>query len=296
MHGLQQLVAFAATARRRSFAGAARELGGAPSSTAKAVARLEADLGVKLFHRTTRQVSLTPDGERLFERCQRVLDEVEALRAEASGARAEPAGVLRVDLPTTYGRRAVMPVLGALVQRHPGIVLEVRLQDAHADLVADRIDLAVRIGTMRDSSLVARRIDRQGMVLCASPAYLETRGTPRRLEDLASHAALAFRLPSTGRVRSWQFRHRGRHVELEPGAQVHASDGEALVVAAAMGLGLAQVPDYMAAEGLAHGTLVEVLPALRPAPLPISIVVPSGRLLPARVRVAIDALMSLRKA
>jgi DNA-binding transcriptional LysR family regulator len=169
MKSLQQFVAFAETAKHGRFAAAARELGGAPSTMAKAVARLEAALGVKLFHRTTRQVRLTPDGERLFQRCQRVLAEIDELEAEATGTRAEVSGLLRLDLPIVYGRKIVMPLLAQLVRAHPALQLEVRLQDGFADLVRDGVDLALRVGTLRDSSLVARRIDRQAMVLCASP-------------------------------------------------------------------------------------------------------------------------------
>ncbi|HYF59948.1 MAG TPA: LysR family transcriptional regulator [Burkholderiaceae bacterium] len=290
MDSLPQLLAFAETARHGGFAAAARRVGGTPSTLAKSVARLERALGVKLFHRTTRQVSLTPDGERLFLRCQRVLEELESLQAEASGARTEPAGTLRVDLPITYGKSVVMPVLAGLVRRYPGLRLEVRLQDAYADLVKDRIDLAVRVGDLGDSSLVARRIDSQQLIVLASPDYLAERGTPRRIEDLASHVALAFRMPSSGRERPWQFRHRGRALEMPPPARVHVNDGEGLVSAARLGAGLCQVPDYMATGELADGSLVEVLAPFRPAPMPISAVVPSGRLLPARVRVAIDAL------
>lgn len=295
MHSLQQFIAFAETAKRGSFAAAARELGGAPSTLAKAVARLEAALGVKLFHRTTRQVTLTPDGERLFQRCQRVLAEVEDLQAEAAGTRAELAGPLRVDLPITYGRRFVLPLLADLARQHPRLELDVRLNDGWADLVRDRIDLALRVGQLRDSTLVARRIDRQVLVLCASPAYLAERGTPRRVEDLSQHAAIRFRLPSSGRNRPWQFRQRGQAVELDPVAAVRVNDGEGLVEAARLGLGLCQVPDYMAADEIARGELVEVMPAHRPEAAPISVVVPSGRLLPARVRAAIDALQPLRR-
>jgi DNA-binding transcriptional LysR family regulator len=295
MHTLQQLMAFAETAKHGTFAAAARQLGGAPSTLAKAVARLEAALGVKLFHRTTRQVTLTPDGERLFQRCQRVLAEVEDLQAEATGTRADLAGLLRVDLPITYGRRFVLPLLAELARRHPRLELDVRLNDGWADLVRDRIDLALRVGHLRDSTLVARRIDRQVLVLCASPAYLAERGTPKRVEDLSRHAAIRFRLPSSGRNRPWQFRQRGRAVELDPAAAVRFNDGEGLVEAARLGLGLCQVPDYMAADEIGRGELVEVLPACRPEPAPISVVVPSGRLLPARVRAAIDALQPLRQ-
>lgn len=295
MAGLQQFVAFAETARHGGFAAAAREQGVAPSTLAKAVARLEASLGVKLFHRTTRQVRLTPDGERLYQRCQRVLAEVEDLQAEASGARAQPAGTLRVDLPVYYGRHFVLPLLAALVRQHPALQLDVRLTDTQVDLVREGVDLAVRIGALRDSTLVARRIDQQGLVLCASPAYLATHGTPRRLEDLAGHAAIVFRLPTTGRDRPWQFRQRGKAVELPVPARVRINETESLRDALKLGLGLCQVPDLLVQQELARGELVELLPSCRPAPMPIHAVVPSGRLLPARVRVALQALESLRQ-
>ncbi len=295
MQGLQQFLAFAETAKHGSFAAAARELGTAPSTLAKAVARLEGQLGIKLFHRTTRQVSLTPDGERLYRRCQRVLSEVEELHAEAAGTRAAPAGTLRIDLPIYYGKRIVMPLLAQLVRQHRALQLDVRLQDSYVDLVRDGIDLAVRVGPLRDSTLVARRIDRQGMVLCASPAYLAEHGTPRRLDDLASHAAVVFRMPTSGRNRPWQFRQRGSPVELNPPSPVRINDGEGLIEAVKLGLGLCQLPDYMVADELDDGRLVEVLPSCRPEPLPINVVYPSGRLVPARVRAAIEVLESLRQ-
>jgi DNA-binding transcriptional LysR family regulator len=295
MQGLQQFLAFAQTARRGSFAAAARDLAASPSTLAKSVARLEATLGVKLFHRTTRQVSLTADGERLFHRCERVLAEFEDLQADAAGTRTAPTGTLRVDLPIFYGRRFVMPLLAGLLREHPGLTLEVRLQDSFADLVRDGIDLAVRMGELRDSTLVARRIDWQRLVMVASPAYLKAHGAPERLEDLAGHQAVTFRNPGTGRSRPWQLRRGRRTVELHPPSKVQVSDTEALGTAAALGLGLCQVPDYIVRDDLARARLVEVLPDCRPAPMPISAVVPSHRLVPPRVRVLLEALETLRE-
>jgi DNA-binding transcriptional LysR family regulator len=292
---MQQFFAFAQAARRGSFSEAARDLGSSPSTVAKSIARLEAGLGVKLFHRTTRRVTLTADGERLFRRCERLLAEVEDLQAEAAGARAGPTGTLRIDLPITYGRRVVMPVLAAFAQRHPGLRLDVRLQDGFADLVRDGLDLAVRAGALRDSTLVARRIDAQQLVFVASPVYLDAQGTPRRLEDLPRHAAIVFRMPSSGRNRPWQLRAGRRPIELHPEPRALINDGEGMVAAAVMGLGLAQVPDYMASDELARGDLVEVLRAHRPAAMPISAVMPSSRLMPPRVRLLLEALQGLRK-
>ena len=294
MQGLQQFLAFAQTARRGSFAAAARDLGSSPSTLAKSVARLETTLGVKLFHRTTRQVTLTADGERLFHRCERVLADFEDLQADAAGTRNAPSGNLRVDLPIYYGRRFVMPLLAALQREHPALTLEVRLQDSFSDLVRDGIDLAVRMGELRDSSLVAKRIDSQQLVMVASPSYLQAHGTPRRLEDLAAHRAVAFRMPSSGRSRPWQLRQGRRMIELHPLHSIQVSDTEALGTAAQLGQGLTQLPDYIVKEELARGVLIEVLPDLQPAPMPISAVVPSGRLMPLRVRVLLEALEVLR--
>jgi len=294
MQGLQQYVAFTETAKHGGFAAAARELGLAPSTLAKAVGRLEVGLGVKLFHRTTRQVTLTPDGERLFDRCHRVLAEVEDLQAEAAGTRAEPAGILRIDMPVFYGKRFVMPLLAGLQARHRALRLDLRLTDLQVDLVRDGVDLAVRIGHLRDSTLIAKRVDQQQLVLCASPAYLQAHGTPRRIEDLGTHSAVVFRLPSSGRDRPWQFRQRGKAVEIAPVARVRVSETEGLVQALKLGMGLCQVPDMLVQDEIGKGELCEVLPSLRPEAMPIHLVYPSGRLVPARVRVALEALDALR--
>jgi DNA-binding transcriptional LysR family regulator len=296
MNNLQPLLAFAETAKRGGFAAAARELGMAPSTLAKAVARLEAQLGLRLFHRTTRQVSLTGDGERLFQRCQRVLAELDELQSEASGARGTASGVLRIEMPITYGRECMLPLLARLREQHPAMSFDVRLSDAYADLVKDGIDVAIRVGALPDSTLVARRFDSQQLALVGAPAYLQAHGTPRRPADLQAHQLVAFRMPSRGRDRPLQFRVRGRELVLQPSGGHRFNDGDAMVRAAALGLGLAQVPSYMAERELASGALVELLHAYRPAPMDISAVTPGQRLLPSRVRVLLDALAEFGRA
>ena len=293
MAGLQQYLSFAQTARRGSFAAAARDLGCTPSTLAKSVARLEATLGVQLFHRTTRQVSLTPDGERLYRRCERVLAEAEDLQAEAAGVRAAPSGTLRIDMPIAYGRLVVMPVLARLAHAHPELHLDVRLQDAYADLVRDGLDIAIRVGALQDSRLVARRIDWQQLIVVASPGYLERHGTPQRIDELSRHQTIVFRMPSSGRNRAWQLRAGRRNVELHLEHRTQVNDGDGMVAAAVLGLGVMQIPDYMVAGEIARGALVEVLQAHRPAPMPVSAVVPSLRLMPPRVRLVLDALQGL---
>lgn len=293
MHGLQPLLAFSETAKHGGFAAAARELGSTPSTLAKAVARLESQLGLRLFHRTTRQLSLSADGERLFGRCQRVLAELEELHNEAAGASAAPAGTLRIDMPLAYGRMVMLPLLARLLQQHGGLQLDARLSDAYVDVVKDGIDVAIRVGELQDSSLVARRFDKQQLVLVAAPVYLEQHGTPRTLDQLTLHRSILFRMPSSGRDRPQQFAIKDRVIDVQPAQGLRFSDGEAMVQAAVLGLGLTQVPDYMAAAELAAGRLVQVLPRLRPPPLPIQAVMPGNRLVPARVRLLLDALDDL---
>jgi LysR family transcriptional regulator, regulator for bpeEF and oprC len=296
MHGLQSLLAFSETAKRGGFAAAGRELGSAPSTIAKAVGRLETQLGLRLFHRTTRQVSLTADGERLFLRCQRVLAELEELQSEASGVRAAPSGVLRIDMPIAFGRMFVLPVLGRLAQQYPALEIDARLSDAYVDLVKDGIDVAIRAGELQDSNLVARRFASQQLVLVAAPAYLKRHGTPAALDALAAHRHILFRMPTSGRDRPQQFSAGRRPVLLRPSRGMRLNDGEAMVRAAVLGLGLTQVPDYMAAADLAAGRLVELLAAHRPPVMPIHAVMPAHRMVPARVRVLLDALDGLGKA
>jgi DNA-binding transcriptional LysR family regulator len=288
--GLQAIVAFTETARQGGFAGAARELGLSPSAVAKSVARLEQDLGLRLFHRSTRQVSLTSEGIALYDRCRRIVDEIEGLRDEAAGARSEPSGKLRIDVPITLGRRVLVPALARLAQRHPKLALEVALSDRYADLVKEGLDAVVRIGVPDDSSLVARRIGTQRMVFCASPAYLAAHGTPQSVEALREHACLLFRMPSSGRIRPWTFRLGRRALEVVPESRVVMNDGEALVAAAVAGAGICNVPDYMAAEALRTGQLVEVLASFRPPSLPISLVYVSRRRVTPRLRALTDVL------
>jgi DNA-binding transcriptional LysR family regulator len=215
---------------------------------------------------------------------------VETLRTFAAGASGEPTGVLRVEMPITFGKRVVMPVLAKLLERHPRLRIDARLSDKYSDLISEGLDAVVRVGTLRDSRLVARQVSQQSLLLCASPEYLARHARPQNPYDLERHHCMVFRMPSTGRDRPFQFRVDGVGVDLQLEARLRLGDGEALVEAAAAGLGLVQVPEVMLTDALAAGRLVEVLAEYRPPPTPISVVYPSTRMLPSRVRVFIDAL------
>ena len=294
MANISAMIAFAETVKQGSFAGAARELGLSSSAVAKSVARLEQDLGLRLLHRTTRQVNLTGDGRELYARCHRIVDEMDALREEAEGVRGTPRGTLKLNLPITYGRQVIVPKLAALMQTHPELHLDLSFSDRWVDLIADGLDAVVRMGVLSDSTLVARRIGAQHMILCGGADYLKQRGVPTNPDQLANHDCLAFRLPTTGRPRPWQLREPrkgGREISFTPSARAIFDDGDALVQAVACGMGLIQVPDYMAEAEIGAGRVLEVLKPWRPPPLPISLVYATTRQITPRMRVLIEALL-----
>lgn len=292
MEDLSSIEVFVKAAELQSFTRAGQALGITSSGVGKSIARLEEGLGVRLLNRTTRRIGLTADGAIFFDRCRGILEDLAAARDVVSSRSVAPKGRLHVSLPTTIGRRIVMPELPRFLAVHPELEVDVSLSDRRINLVEDGVDVAVRIGLLGDSSLVARPIGQQQIVTLASPRYLEA-GAIESIGDLPLHRCLAFRLPSTGRQRPWTFRTEGRDIEWRPRSRLSIDDGEALVTAACAALGVIQVPSYMAAEALASGELVEVLPQLRPHPIPIHAVFASRRNLPARVRAFVDFVTSL---
>lgn len=290
MSGFGRFIAFSYVARHGSFAQAGRELALTPSTVAKRISGLERALGVKLFHRTTRQVRLTADGELLHVRCEKILAGIGELENLAANSNTEPRGELRISLPITYGKQMVMPVLARLLRAHPALCADVRLSDQQCDLVREGLDAAVRIMPLDDSRLTFRQVDEQHLVLCASAAYLARRGVPTHPRQLQAHDFVVFRNPTSGRQRPLQLLLDGAALDLHPPYRVILDEGEGLIQAARHGAGLTQVPDYMAAQELARGDLVEVLSDFRPPPMPVSVVWPGNRLMPSRLRIFIDAL------
>jgi len=289
---LGAIAAFVKAAELRSFTHAARALGITPSGVGKSIARLESSLGVRLLHRTTRRIGLTDDGAVFFEQCRRILDELESARGLMSNRVAAPRGRLRVSVPITLGKRIIIPGLTRFLEDHPDVEIDVSLSDRRVNLVEDGIDVAIRIGSLADSSLVARPIGQQQIVTIAAATYLAA-GDIASLGDLALRRCLSFRMPSSGRERAWTFRLDGRPVEWRPRSFLTLDDGEALVAAARAGLGVTQVPSYMADAALASGELVEILPHLRPRPVAINAVYVSRHNIPARTRAFVDFVTSL---
>ena len=286
----EDVPAFVAVVEAGGFASAARRLNLSRSAVGKAVARLEARLGVRLLQRTTRTVVPSEAGHGFYEHCRRALGELEAGRALLEQGRREVGGVLRVSMPVLYGRMRVAPVLTRLAIRHQALALELDFRDGLVDLARDRIDLAVRMGPLEDTaSLVAVRIGEERTALCASPSYLERHGCPERPETLGGHVAITY--VRDGRAQPWVFpRAGGAPLVVRPASRFRLDDLGAIMDAAVAGVGLAWLPDWLADDGLRGGALLRVLPEVPPTVSPIHAVWPAAKSLPPRVRAAIDLL------
>jgi DNA-binding transcriptional LysR family regulator len=253
------LIAFARTASLGSYTAAARALSVSPSAVSKSVQRLEQQLGLSLFTRTTRSLTLTPEGRDLHERALRLLREAEGIEQAALAARAEPSGTLTVTAPLPIGLHLLCPALPRFRERFPRLLVDLRLSDQITDLIEEGIDVAVRVGELADSRLVSRRLAPNRLCAYASPAYLAQRGTPAHPDDLVGHDCVSLRFQSSGQSLRWQFRIDDRVVEImpEPAITVDAGDGVAALLAAGGGIGVSST--YIAAPYVARGELVPIL-------------------------------------
>lgn len=297
MDRFQAMRLFCRVAELGSFTGAAADLDLSRATVSESVASLERHLGVRLLGRTTRRVTLTAEGSDFLERCKRILGEVEAAENAARSSRDLPQGFLRVDVPTAFGRHLLVPALPAFMQRYPALELDLRFNDRVVDLVAERVDLAVRVGVVKLQSHVARRIATTRRVICATPAYLDAAGRPTRPEDLSAHRLLGLINGATGRRMEWGFRGR-RELSLRYAAVFNLA--EAQLAAALAGAGLAQTIDILAGEYIARGRLETVLKEYELDGPPISIVYPaaSGNALKVKVfaEFAEDLLLRWRQS
>jgi len=295
LKNLQGLVSFVESASCGSFTAAAAKLDLTPAGVSKNVMRLEAQLQVRLFNRTTRRLKLTAEGEAFLQRATEALRLLDEAVNEVARHGVEPAGRVRISSGISFGRRHVMPLLPVLARRHPQLQLELSLDNRAVDLVAEGFDIGIRGGVIRDSTLVARRVARLPLVLVASPAYLRQHGVPATPEELmATHTVLAVRF-SSGEVATWRFRKpSGRGVvEWQPQAQVWASDPEALVDLALAGHGIVQTGLHHVAPMLRSGRLRLVLPQQHdPGHREIVLHYPHRQFLSARVRTVVDALLA----
>jgi DNA-binding transcriptional LysR family regulator len=290
MDRLGNIEAFVEAAELGSFTLAARRLRLSPSALSRRVTQLEEEIGVRLFHRTTRAVRLSDDGRAFFERARGALHELREAKAATSRLRARPAGLLRVEAPTILGRHVLVPALTRFVSRHAEVQVELTLRDHASDLVSDGIDVALRLGDLEDSALVARRLGRTRMRMCGAPSYLRRKGTPRSVSALARHERLGFSVH--GRVIPWRLRDGDVEREVMPGGRIVVNNSEALIDLATAGAGLAWMCDFMMARANRSGQLVEVLGDAACVEGPIHVLsLPSRQVLP-KVRVFVDFVIA----
>ena len=272
---LADLEMFVRAAELGSFSAAARILGMTPSAVSRGVSRLEAELDVSLLIRSTRAITLTGEGQQLLPRGRRILDEVRDVHESFEGASTAASGRLRVDAPVALGRVVLAERMPAFLAQHPALRVDLTLRDYFTDLVAEGIDVAIRIGTLRDSALVARRLGELRMVVCASKSYLRKHGQPRTVADLARHNCLGF--VRDGRPSDWYLGAAGELSPVEITGSYHASDAETLVCAARAGLGIVYMFDFVIAEAVARGELVPILASASNLARPVHAVFAPGR-------------------
>lgn len=290
MDRLTNLAVFVKVVEEQSFAAAARGVGLSPAMVSKHVQALEERLGARLLNRTTRRLSLTEVGRGYYERARQILADLEDADRAASDLQAAPRGTLRVNAPFSFGIRHLGPAVAAYLQAYPEVTVDISLNDHYIDLLAEGVDVALRIGRLADSSLIARRLAPIRLVLCAAPAYLRQHGTPREPKDLARHNCLLYTYAAT--ADEWRFvGPDGKDEVVRVSGRLLANNGDVIIAAAAAGIGLALSPSFMAGEPVRAGQLVRLLPGYAAPEAALYAVYPPGRHLSAKLRSFIDFLV-----
>lgn len=260
MESLNGILAFVKTAESLSFVSAARAIGISASAVGKNVARLESSLKVRLFQRSTRKVSLTAEGQLFYERCRRILDDLQDAEAMLSHAIQAPRGRLRVSLPT-IGYRFLLPLMPAFRKAYPEIELEMDFNDHLVDLIDDGFDVVIRSGGLADSKLMSRKLGPFRFVLCAAPTYLARKGRPQTLADLERHDCLRYRFVTTGKIMDWSLGADPEITQLRLPTVLTLNNMEAMLMAAVDGHGIAYMPDFLVRESVRTGALESLLDA-----------------------------------
>ena len=290
LHNLNDIAAFVGSVKAGSFTAAAAQLGLTRSAVGKSIVRLETRLQLRLLHRTTRSLSLTDDGQVLYERCVGILEDLDAVEDALAFRRATPSGRLKMSLPVALGRIHVLPYIESCLQQWPSLSIDATFSDRLVDLIDEGFDLAVRIGPPKeDSRLLTRTVAEQQMMTCASPAYLASHSAPGSPDALATHACLHF--VNSGRLLPWYFRVRGERVGVVHPGRLQMDSAEALHGSAVAGLGIATLPSYLVNDELRTGKLVQLLAEFADAAEPIRVIYPSKRHLSPKVRLFIDQLI-----
>lgn len=283
---LTEMRVFVRVARLGSFAAAARELRLSTSAASRRVSELERALGARLIQRTTRQLKLTEEGAAYLERSERILEEIDELESTLADRRVAPRGRLRVAAGVSFGQEQILPLLPAFLARYPDLVVELELSDRFVDLVAEGIDVAIRIGRLADSSLVARRLATSRSVLCASPAYLRRAGDPATPAELSQHPCVVDR----NAPRAWTLVGADGSHQVVPEGPLHVNSAHAVRDAVLAGIGIGLVPLFVAGANLADGSLAPVLPSFKLGAVGVHAVYPHTRQLSPKVRHWVDHL------
>ena len=286
MDNLGTLSIFIQAAETRSFTETGRRLGVTSSAIGKAIAKLEARMGVRLFHRSTRTVTLTPEGALFLERCRRILCEFEAAELELAHRMGAPRGRIRISVP--QAGMLIMPHLAEFQRRHPEIELDIHSSDRMVDVIEEGFDAVIRIGGSQDSRLMSRMIGTFRQAVVASPAYFARMGMPRRPEDLTQHDCLHYRVPTTGKLLPWQLSRDGVTIELDLPVKMIANTLDPQLRFAAMGVGIAYLPDFAVVQQLRDGSFVRIFEEYCPDAVPIHVLWPSSRHLSPRLRAFVD--------
>jgi DNA-binding transcriptional LysR family regulator len=286
---MEAMAIFAKVVETRGISTAAADLGLSAPTISKALARLERRLGCRLLNRTSRRLALTDAGQVLAERAGRLLADAEAAETALLAQSATPRGVVRLAAPMSFGVREVAPVLPEFLAQYPEVSIDLHLDDALVDIIGDGFDIALRIGAMPDSSLLARRLAPVPGVMVAAPSYLRRRGRPLHPADLAGHDCFGYTYLRTRGV--WQFANAtGEAVSVRPAGRLRVNNGDAVLPAAIAGLGIASLPDFLAREALTAGLLEQVMPDWQATQSGLFLVTPPAGPQPARVRMLADFL------
>lgn len=289
MLDLEDIRAFVEVVETGGFSRAASRLGVSKSIVSRRVNRLEADLGARLLSRTTRGISPSEAGAEFKARADRILLELVEAEDAVAHRSGDVAGRLRISVPLAFGVRHIAPVLAELLSRHPRLSIDVVYTDRLVDLVAERFDAAIRIGTLSDSTLIARRIAPIRAAVVASPRYLQTHGRPNTPDDLVAHACLIY--TGTQQPRTWRFKSGKRLISVRVDGPLHSDNGESIVTAATAGLGIAMVPTFLVAASIDSGALEPLLRDYPAAEAGLHFVRPPGNHPPEKVRAFLDAMV-----
>ena len=278
-----------------SFTRAADTLGLPRSSVSAAVQTLETRLGTRLLHRTTRKVAPTQDGAAFYERCLRLIEDMDEAENLFRRSASDPTGRLRVDLPSRIGRLIVAPALPDFLARYPGIDIDLGMTDRAVHLIEESVDCALRVGPLEDSSLIARPFGTLRLINVASPDYLARYGTPGTPADLAGHFAVNYASPSGGRVEDWEWIEGGAARTVSVAGRVSVNSAEGSIACCLAGLGLIQIPAFDVIDHLKEGRLVEVMPDHSAAPMPMALLYPHRQHLSRRLQVFANWLEGLMR-